>query len=131
MMGEVLAALKAAGQDIANFAVRPTELAALLDMVRDGVVSRNAAKQIFTIMLKTGDPAAQIAEREGLIKVGDDASLARWIDEVLAEYPAEAQRFLGGERRLQGVLVGHVMKRSKGSADPKRVNQLLAERLGA
>jgi aspartyl-tRNA(Asn)/glutamyl-tRNA(Gln) amidotransferase subunit B len=48
---------------------------------------------------------------------------------VLAAMPEEAARFLGGERRLQGVLVGAVMKRSKGSADPKKVNQLLAARL--
>jgi aspartyl-tRNA(Asn)/glutamyl-tRNA(Gln) amidotransferase subunit B len=49
---------------------------------------------------------------------------------VFAEYPTEAERFVGGERRLQGVLVGYVMRRSKGSADPKKVNQLLAARAG-
>jgi len=93
-------------------------------------VSRTAAKQIFTIMLATGNPPAQVAEREGLLKVSDDAALAAWIDEVFAEHPDEARRYMGGERRLQGVLVGQVMKKSKGSADPKRVNQLLAARLG-
>jgi len=130
IMGEVLATLKATGQSIAHFSVRPADLASLLTMVRDGVVSHSAAKQIFAVMVKTGDPPRTIADREGLLKVSDDTSLAKWIDEVLAEFPAEAQRFLGGERRLQGVLVGHVMKRSKGSADPKRVNQLLTARLG-
>ena len=130
IMGEVLATLKATGQSIAHFSVRPADLASLLTMVRDDVVSHSAAKQIFAVMVKTGDPPRTIADREGLLKVSDDASLAKWIDEVLSEFPAEAQRFLGGERRLQGVLVGHVMKRSKGSADPKRVNQLLTARLG-
>ena len=130
ILGEVLATLKATGQSIAHFSVRPADLASLLTMVRDDVVSHSAAKQIFAVMVKTGDPPRTIAERESLLKVSDDASLAKWIDEVLAEFPAEAQRFLGGERRLQGVLVGHVMKRSKGSADPKRVNQLLTTRLG-
>jgi aspartyl-tRNA(Asn)/glutamyl-tRNA(Gln) amidotransferase subunit B len=129
MMGEVLAALKATGQSIAHFTVRPADLAALLRMVRENVVSHSAAKQIFSRMVATGDPPTDIAEREGLLKVSDDAALIEWIDAVLAEFPAEAQRFLGGERRLQGVLVGHVMKRSRGSADPKRVNQLLAERV--
>ncbi|HEY9230358.1 MAG TPA: Asp-tRNA(Asn)/Glu-tRNA(Gln) amidotransferase subunit GatB [Gemmatimonadaceae bacterium] len=131
IMGEVLAVLKATGQSIAHFTVRPADLAALLGLVRDSVVSHSAAKQIFGIMGKTGDPPAKIAEREGLLKVSDDTSLVRWIDEVLAEFPEEAARFLGGERRLQGVLVGHVMKRSKGSADPKRVNQLLTARIGS
>jgi Glu-tRNA(Gln) amidotransferase subunit E-like FAD-binding protein len=103
-------------------------------LVRDDVVSRTAAKQIFATMVRTGDSADAIATRDGLLKVSDDAALARWIDEALAEHPGEAQRYLGGERRLQGVLVGFVMKKSNGSADPKRVNQLLqllATRAGA
>ena len=99
-------------------------------MVRDGIVSHSAAKTIFARMVETGDRPEQVAEREGLLKVGDDSALQAWIDAVLAENPAEATRFLGGERKLQGVLVGLVMKRSRGSADPKRVNQLLASRLG-
>jgi aspartyl-tRNA(Asn)/glutamyl-tRNA(Gln) amidotransferase subunit B len=81
-------------------------------------------------MLEHGGTPARIAEREGFLKVSDDSALASWIDAVFAEFPDEAARFIAGEKRLQGVLVGHVMKRSKGSADPKRVNQLLAERAG-
>jgi aspartyl-tRNA(Asn)/glutamyl-tRNA(Gln) amidotransferase subunit B len=46
----------------------------------------------------------------------------------MAEHPEETRRFLSGERKLLGVLVGAVMKKSKGRADPKRVNQLLSSR---
>jgi aspartyl-tRNA(Asn)/glutamyl-tRNA(Gln) amidotransferase subunit B len=127
---EVPAARNVAGKPIDEFAVRPADLAELIVLVNDGVVSHTAAKQIFSSMAVTGDPPRRIAERDGLIKVSDDAHLARWIDDVLASAPDEAARYLAGERRLQGVLVGQVMKRSNGSADPKRVNQLLAERLG-
>jgi aspartyl-tRNA(Asn)/glutamyl-tRNA(Gln) amidotransferase subunit B len=130
LMGEVLAALKTTKRGIADFSVAPDTLAALLDMVQGGVVSHSAAKQIFGIMVASGGAPRDIAERERLLKVTDDSALVRWIDEVLADHPDEAKRFLGGERRLQGVLVGHVMKRSGGSADPKRVNQLLAARSG-
>jgi len=130
MMGEVLAALKSTGQAIDQFGVKPPDLSALIVMVRDGVVSHSAAKQIFGAMVATGDRPADIAKRDGLLKVTDDDALIRWIDDVFAEFPAEAARYVGGERRLQGVLVGHVMKKSKGSADPKRVNQLLAVRSG-
>ena len=131
LMGEVLAALKTTKRGIVDFSVGPDTLAALLDMVGGGVVSHSAAKQIFGIMVASGGAPQDIAERERLLKVTDDSALVRWIDEVLADHPEEAKRFLGGERRLQGVLVGHVMKRSGGSADPKRVNQLLAARSGA
>jgi aspartyl-tRNA(Asn)/glutamyl-tRNA(Gln) amidotransferase subunit B len=130
-MGEVLAQLRASGGDVALFRVRPHDLAALLNLVRDGVVSHTAAKQVFSQMVATGDPPAQIAEREGLVKVDDDGQLAGWLDEVIAEMPKEAERFRAGEKKLQGVLIGAVMKKSKGRADPRRLNQLLAKRLGS
>ncbi|HEX3465116.1 MAG TPA: Asp-tRNA(Asn)/Glu-tRNA(Gln) amidotransferase subunit GatB, partial [Candidatus Elarobacter sp.] len=129
VMGEVLARVKADGVDLDTFRVRPHDLAELLNLVRDGVVSHTAAKQVFARMAETGDPPAQIAEREGLVKVDDDAQLAGWLDEVLAEMPTEAARYRAGEKKLQGVLIGAVMKKSKGRADPRKLNQLLASRL--
>ncbi|HEY9449113.1 MAG TPA: Asp-tRNA(Asn)/Glu-tRNA(Gln) amidotransferase subunit GatB, partial [Gemmatimonadaceae bacterium] len=128
VMGEVLATLKTTGQHIAHFSVRPADLARLLELVRDGVVSHSAAKRIFGRMVETGDPPAKIAERDGLLQVRDADELTRWVDEVLAEFPEEAERYRGGEKKLLGVLVGQVMKKSKGRADPRRVNQLFSER---
>jgi aspartyl-tRNA(Asn)/glutamyl-tRNA(Gln) amidotransferase subunit B len=130
VMGEVLGQLKASGEDIGSFRVRPHDLAELLNLVRDGVVSRTAAKQVFAGMVATGEPPAQIAEREGLVQVDDDAELARWLDEVFAELPTEAERFRAGEKKLQGVLIGAVMKKSKGRADPRKLSQMLATRAG-
>ncbi len=131
MLGEVLASLKETKQEIAHFTMfdRLTWGRSAQARSRRDDQQSSAAKQVFSTMLKSGDPPSVIAEREGLLKVSDDGALTGWIDEVLAEHPDEAQRYLGGEKRLQGVLVGHVMKKSKGSADPKRVNQLLATRV--
>ena len=130
VMGEVMAALRASGEEISGFKVRPADLAQLLNLVRDGTVSHTAAKQVFARMVETGKPAAQVAADEGLLQVGDEAAIATWVDEVLAEHPEEAKRYVSGEKKLQGVLVGFVMKKSKGRADPKRVNQLLSARGG-
>jgi aspartyl-tRNA(Asn)/glutamyl-tRNA(Gln) amidotransferase subunit B len=110
--------------------VRPADLAQLLSLVRDGTISHTAAKRVFALMVETGKPAAQVAADEGLLQVGDESAIATWVDEVLSEHPEEAARFLAGEKKLQGVLVGFVMKKSKGRADPKRVNQLLSSRGG-
>jgi aspartyl-tRNA(Asn)/glutamyl-tRNA(Gln) amidotransferase subunit B len=129
VMGEVMASVNATGTTLATFPVRPADLARLLDMVRDAVLSHSAAKRVFGIMATTGGRPEQIAEREGLTQVGDDLALRGWIDEVFTQHPAEAGRFAAGERKLQGVLVGMVMKKSGGRADPKRVNQLLSERI--
>ncbi|CAN5878365.1 Asp-tRNA(Asn)/Glu-tRNA(Gln) amidotransferase subunit GatB [soil metagenome] len=131
VMGEVLGQLKGAGQDISSFRVRPADLAQLLDLVSGGVVSHTAAKKIFARMVATGDAPGQLAEREGLIKVDDEAQLAAWLDEVIADMPVEAERYRSGETRLRGVLIGAAMKKSKGRADPGTLNQLLVARLGS
>jgi len=130
VMGETLAAVRASGEDITRFKVRPADLAQLLNLVRDGTISHTAAKRVFTMMVETGKPAAQVAADEGLLQVGDERAITTWVDEVLNEHPEEAKRYLSGEKKLQGVLVGFVMKKSKGRADPKRVNQLLSARGG-
>ena len=130
VMGEVLAALHTSNESIQHFRVAPAPLARLLDLVRDGVVSHSAAKRVFAVMAETGEAPERVAEREGLVQVRDADELTRWVDEVLAEHPAEASRFRAGEKKLLGVLVGLVMKKSKGRADPRRVNQLVSERAG-
>jgi aspartyl-tRNA(Asn)/glutamyl-tRNA(Gln) amidotransferase subunit B len=130
VMGELRAALNASRIEIDRFPVRPRELAELLDMVRDNVLSGTAAKRVFAMMTERGESAPKIAAREGLVQVRDDRALSEWVDAVIAEHPAEAARCAKGEHKLIGVLVGFVMKKSTGRADPKRVNQLLAQRLG-
>ncbi len=128
VLGEVLASLNAAGGRIEQFPIAAKRLASLIALVKDGGVSSTAAKTLFhTMRADHGEPKA-IAERDGLLQVGDDSALIGWIDEVWAELPDEAARFAAGEKKLVGVLVGAVMKKSKGRADPKKVNQLLAAR---
>ena len=130
VMGEVRAVLNARRLKIDRFPVRPDDVAELLDLVARGTLSGTAAKTVFALMTETGESAPQIAAREGLAQVRDDAALHEWIEQVVAEHESEATRCARGERKLLGVLVGFVMKKSKGRADPRRVNQLLAERLG-
>ena len=129
VMGEVLARLRSTGQKLQEFRVRPADLAGLLGLVSAGVVTLTAAKQIFVRMIATGDPPAQIAERDGLIRIDDEEQLAAWVDDVLLELSAEATRYRQGETRLRGVLVGAVMKKSGGRADARKVGQLLEARL--
>nr|MBP9107481.1 Asp-tRNA(Asn)/Glu-tRNA(Gln) amidotransferase subunit GatB [Gemmatimonadaceae bacterium] len=129
VMGEVLAYLNNADLTIETFRVSPGDLAALLTLVRDGTVSNSAAKKIFALMALEGGAPKGIAEREGLLQVSDDGALAAWVEEVWAAHPDEVQRLAAGEKKLLGVLVGAVMKRSGGRADPRKVNQLLAAKL--
>ena len=126
--GEVRAVVNERDTAWDAMSLEPARLAALIDLVRDGVVSSSAAKKIFAQLLVSTDAPRTIAERDGLVQVRDDDALAGWVDEVLAEHSVEAARFAAGEKKLVGLLVGLVMKKSQGRADPKLVNQLLSSR---
>ena len=129
LLGTVLATLNARGLSLEAHPVSVERLGALIRLEAEGAVSNSAAKQIFARLEEHDDDPRAIAERDGLLIVSDDSALVGWIDAVLAEMPTEAARFLGGEKKLQGVLVGAVMRKSGGSADPRKVNRLLAARV--
>jgi aspartyl-tRNA(Asn)/glutamyl-tRNA(Gln) amidotransferase subunit B len=127
VMGEALSDYNEAGA----FAVEPARLAALIGLVRDGVVSQQAAKRVYAELPGSGKEPREVAERLGVLQVSDAGALGGWVDEVLAGHPAEVARYRGGETKLIGFFVGQVMKRSGGKADPKGVQPLLRARLGA
>lgn len=130
MLGTVLASLNASGLSLAQHTVSPERLGALIRLEAAADISNTAARQLFTMLEQQDGEPLELARSAGLLQVRDDQALVEWIDEVFAENPAEAARFAGGEKKLQGVLVGLVMKKSRGSADPRKVNQLLAVRAG-
>jgi aspartyl-tRNA(Asn)/glutamyl-tRNA(Gln) amidotransferase subunit B len=119
------------GAELGTLRIRPASLAQLLTMVRDNTVSHAAATKIFSIASETGELPSEIAKREGLLQERNEDALAGWVDQVLAENPDVASRFRAGDKKLLGVLVGLVMKASKGRADPKAINQLLSARAAA
>lgn len=129
VMGEVIGRYNQDGR----LAVTAARLAQLIGMVKTDVVSLQAAKRVFQELEEgstggNGDPQA-VAQRLGLLQVGDSDALGTWVDEVLADFPEETQRFRSGEAKLMGFFVGQVMKRSQGKADPKKVQPVLLQRL--
>jgi aspartyl-tRNA(Asn)/glutamyl-tRNA(Gln) amidotransferase subunit B len=127
VMGDVMTSFNETGA----FPVEAQRLAGLVTLVRDGVVSHQAAKRVYTeLAQRPHDEPKAVAERLGLVQVRDQGALAEWVDEVLAAHPAEVARYKGGESKLMGFFVGQVMKRSKGKADPKGVQPVLQEKLG-
>ncbi len=130
IMGEVAAALNESGSSIDAFPIGAAQLAQLLAMVNEGKLSHTAAKSVFAAMRISGKPAPEVAAELSVTQVGDDAQIEKWIEEALAELPAEAARFRAGELKLTGVIVGAVMKKSKGRADPRKVNALLGKPAG-
>jgi aspartyl-tRNA(Asn)/glutamyl-tRNA(Gln) amidotransferase subunit B len=127
VMGDVMTTFNETGA----FPVEARRLAGLVTLVREGVVSHQAAKRVYTELAQgPGDEPKAVAERLGLVQVSDQGALGSWVDEVLAAHPAEVARYRGGEIKLMGFFVGQVMKKSKGKADPKGVQPVLQEKLG-
>jgi aspartyl-tRNA(Asn)/glutamyl-tRNA(Gln) amidotransferase subunit B len=127
VMGEVMTTYNETGA----FPVTAARLAALVGLVRDGVVSHQAAKRVYVELARSpGEEPKAAAERLGLVQVSDQGALGGWVDEVLAAHPSEVARFRSGETRLMSFFVGQVMKRSRGKADPKGVQPVLQEKLG-
>ncbi len=130
VMGEVMRELNDRGVTLAACKVRPEELARLVKLVDDGLVSGTIAKNVFKELFEAGgDPEAYV-KAKGLVQISDTSALEGLVDEVLAENSAEVERYKGGDRKLTGFFVGQVMKKSKGKANPGLVNQLLAKKLG-
>jgi aspartyl-tRNA(Asn)/glutamyl-tRNA(Gln) amidotransferase subunit B len=126
-MGDVMTTYNASG----SFAVSAGRLAALIGLVREGVVSHQAAKRVYAELTQSADEDPRLAAtRLGLVQVSDEGALTGWVNEVLAAHPGEVARFREGETKLMAFFVGQVMKRSKGKADPKGVQPVLQERLG-
>jgi aspartyl-tRNA(Asn)/glutamyl-tRNA(Gln) amidotransferase subunit B len=125
VMGDVMTSFNQSGE----FPVSPARLAGLVALVRDGVVSHQAAKRVYSELAGSDEEPRAVAERLGLVQVSDQDALGRWVDEVLAAHPAEVARFRGGDAKLIGFFVGQVMKKSQGKADPKGVQPVLARRL--
>jgi aspartyl-tRNA(Asn)/glutamyl-tRNA(Gln) amidotransferase subunit B len=130
VMGDVLAALKEDGCSIGSFRVPAVELAGLLALLARATISRPIARQVFQRMVDTGESAAAIVRDQGLEQVRDPDAVAAWVEEVVARYPDEVARARAGEAKLLGFLVGQVMKRCGGKADPRLVSESVRTRIG-
>ena len=129
IMGELLRTMKERNIAIEQVPLTPEALAGLIRVVDKGTISSTVAKDVFAKMLDTGRSADDIVQAEGLAQIGDEAALAGIVREAIAANPDAVEQFRKGRNNAFGFLVGHVMKASKGKANPKVVNELLRREL--
>ncbi|ASZ10051.1 Asp-tRNA(Asn)/Glu-tRNA(Gln) amidotransferase subunit GatB [Chitinophaga pendula] len=131
MLGPVKSYLNEHSLSIQEFALPPSALAALIQLVEEGKVSFSiASSRIFPeLVLNPGKAPIDIATSLNLLQDNNADNISPIIDQVLAAYPDKVKEFRSGKKGLMGLFVGEVMKLSKGKADPKLTNQLLAEKL--
>ena len=126
---ELFGALNRTGRDIADSPVSPAQAAELLALVADGTLSGSLAKQVFEVMLETGDAPSRIVEERGLKQTSDTGAIEAVIAEVIAKNPNQLGQYRGGKEALFGFFVGQTMKAMGGKANPQVVNDLLKKAL--
>ncbi len=127
---ELFGALNRTGKDIENSPVSPAQAAELLGLIADGTLSGSLAKQVFEVMLETGDGAAKVVEDRGLKQTSDTGAIEAVIAEVMAANADKVADYRGGKDKLFGFFVGQTMKAMGGKANPAVVNEVLKKALG-
>ncbi len=126
---ELFGALNRLGKDITESPVSPAQAAELLALVADGTLSGSLSKQVFEIMLETGDGPSKIVEERGLKQTSDTGAIEAVIAEVLEKNPNQLGQYRAGKEALFGFFVGQTMKAMGGKANPAVVNDLLKKAL--
>ncbi|MEQ8967091.1 MAG: Asp-tRNA(Asn)/Glu-tRNA(Gln) amidotransferase subunit GatB [Azospirillaceae bacterium] len=126
---ELFGALNKGGHDIDASPITAAQLGGLIDLIADDTISGRIAKDVFAEMYDSGSDADAIVEAKGLKQVTDTGAIAGVIDEVLAEQADKVAEYKAGKDKLFGFFVGQVMKKTQGKANPKLVNEALAEKL--
>ncbi|MCD9146380.1 Asp-tRNA(Asn)/Glu-tRNA(Gln) amidotransferase subunit GatB [Pseudophaeobacter flagellatus] len=129
VINELFGRLKADEADIANSPVTPEQLGGIVELISAETISGKIAKDLFEIVYTTGGDPAQIVEERGMKQVTDTGAIEAALDQIIADNPAQVEKAKQNPK-LAGWFVGQVMKATGGKANPKAVNQLVAQKLG-
>jgi aspartyl-tRNA(Asn)/glutamyl-tRNA(Gln) amidotransferase subunit B len=129
MQTEVLRVLNENKCSILDFELDYKKLGDLIKFVLDGTINQTTAKKILEEMLFTKQEAAQIIQKKGLAQISDSSEVEKIVDEILVEFSQQVEQYKNGKQNVAGFLVGQVMKKSKGKANPVLVNKILRDKI--
>lgn len=129
MLGDVSAYLNSENVTIEEFPIAPANLGEMVNLINKGVLSSKLAKKVFAEMLKTNKEPQVLVKELGLEQISDEGAIVKIVEETLAENPQSIADYKAGKDRALGFLVGQIMKKSRGKANPEMVNALLKERM--
>ena len=121
--------LNEAGIGLSETKIAPQQLAGLIALIDAGTISGKQAKAVLAEMFTSGKDAPTVVAELGLEQVSDEGALESAVDEVIAENPDAADKVRAGQMNTIGFLIGQVMKKTKGRANPGMVNDLLRRKL--
>jgi len=125
IMGDFMRLLKEEGK----IKVSPTGIAELLEEVERGTLSISMAKEVMESMFKTGKGPKQIIEEKELKQISDKVSLSQMADEVIKENQKAVKDWQKGKTQAMKFLVGQLMKKTRGKANPQMANKIIEEKL--
>ncbi|MDQ7031630.1 MAG: Asp-tRNA(Asn)/Glu-tRNA(Gln) amidotransferase subunit GatB [Desulfonauticus sp.] len=129
MLSELLRVLNERKVNLYQSKFSPEQLFKLLLLIEKGVISGKIGKNIFEHLVFSGVDPEQYVKDKGLVQISDSSELEKIIDDIIAKFPKEVERFRQGEKKLQGFFVGQVMRATKGKANPQLVNKILEEKI--
>jgi aspartyl-tRNA(Asn)/glutamyl-tRNA(Gln) amidotransferase subunit B len=129
VMGSLMGILNALDKSITESPISSGNLAQLLKLIDEKVISGKIAKTVFDEMAQTGKLPKEIVEEKGLVQVTDESAIKEAVLKVLKRCPKEIEDYKNGKTKLFGFFVGQVMKETKGKANPKIVNEILKDEL--
>lgn len=123
--------LNAAKIKICDSPVSGENLAKLVDLILSATISGKIAKTVFDEMFINSSDPQTIVKEKGLVQISDESEIVKLCEQAIAESPKAVEEFMSGKERAIGAIVGLVMKKSKGKANPQLVNKILAQKLKA
>lgn len=126
---ELAGKLNAEKKEICESPVSSKNLAKLVNLINDGTISGKIAKTVFEDMYKDSSDPEIVVKEKGLVQISDESAIIKICEEAIAESPKAVEEYKSGKERAIGAIVGLVMKKSKGQANPQLVNKILAEKL--
>lgn len=125
LAADVQRLLRQRGETLGSSALSPERLVQLLSLIDRGEITGKIGKQVLQAILESDRDPAAIVEEDGLRPVTDAAALGQVLSEVLAEHPQVRAQLSGGDRKPVGFLIGKVMQRTAGQADPGAIRTLI------
>lgn len=129
VINELFGRLNKEGLDLATSPISSAQLGAIIDLIKEGVISGKIAKDLFEIVWTEGGDPAKIVEDRGMKQVTDMGAIEAIVDEIISANPEKAEQ-AKEKPGLLGWFVGQVMKASQGKANPQAVNDLLKKKIG-
>lgn len=129
LMVDIAGYLNKHQQNITDLVLSPKHLAELINMVEQNKISSKQARELFARIVATDEDPLKIAEENNMMQLSDESTLLNLIEEVLNENPQSIVDYKAGKDRAVGFLVGQIMKKSKGKANPALTSKMLIEKL--